>query len=119
MRLKQKADEDAEAEEDEPRKKVKQEEGEKLQAQLADMASKALYEWIKDMDEGTNRIWQATHGDTWEDAKRFGAMERDLLQKEHQEKVALFEESARKRKAAERVSLRDPEVFLDDLDPRS
>ena len=113
-----KADEEAEAEEEGPSKKAKQEEAEILENKLIAIAAKEFVAWLKEMDEGTDRIWQATWGDRWEEAKRLGAIQRERLQKEHQEKLAIIEENARKRKAKEHVSLKDPVVFLDDLDPR-
>ena len=118
IRLQKKAEEEAEAEEDAPRKKAKQEEGEKYQAQLDDMAAKALNLWIQQMEQGTERLWQSMYGDDWEEAKTLGDAERARVQKELQEKAVIVEENARKRKAREHISLKDPDVFLDDLDPR-
>lgn len=116
--MKKKAEEEAEAEEEGPRKEFKQAEAERCQAKLVDLAADAIVKWLKEMDEGTDRLWQHMLGDQWEEGKAMAAVERERCQKEHREKMALIEENARKRKAGEHVSLKDPEVFLDDLDPR-
>lgn len=116
--MKKKAEEEAEAEEDGPRKKAKQEEAEMCQAKLVDMTADAILKWLKELDEGTDRLWQHMLGDRWEEGKAMAAVERERRQKEHREQMATIEENARKRKAGEHVSLKDPVVFLDDLDPR-
>lgn len=116
--MKKKAEEEAEAEEDGPRKTFKQEEAEMCEAKLVDLAADAIFKWLKELDEGTDRLWQRMLGDRWEEGKAMAAVERERRQKEHREKMAQIEENARKRKERDHVSLKDPEVFLDDLDPR-
>lgn len=118
IRKKRKAKEEAEMEEDASRKKAKQEEVEEYQDKLVDLTATAIVRWCKEMDESTDLLWKNMLGDKWEEGKAMAAVERERCQREHREKMARIDENARQRKAREHVSLKDPEVFLDDLDPR-
>lgn len=118
MKMYQEAQGEADLEEDASQKQAKKEEAEKFMDKLIDMAVKEVLDWCEEMDKGTDLIWQNMLGERWEEGKALAAVEREKCQREHREKQAMIEENARKRKAGEHVSLKDPEVFLDDLDPR-
>lgn len=89
-----------------------------LIAQVGEMRDKAIGIWVKNMERGTVEIYKDIYGDKWEEGMKYEQEKLAEEQREHRLKQAQWEESARKRKERERVSMTGSGVYLDDLDPR-
>ena len=89
-----------------------------LQKQVGEMRDRALGILIDQMQQGTVAIYKDIYGDKWEEGMKYEQQKLAERQQEHQRKQAQLEESARKRKEKEQVSLTGSGVYLDDFDPR-
>lgn len=102
-----------------PAKKSKTEAvDESLLARINNTRDKALEVWTKQMQQGTDSIYQDIYGEHWKTGKRYEEEKLTAAQAEDKEGKADFEESMRKRAAREKVSLIGSGVFKDDWDPR-
>lgn len=89
-----------------------------LIAQASEMRDKAIEIWVKQMNDGTEKIYQDLYGSRWAEMMKYEQEKLAEEQRERQLKQAQWEESARKRKEKEQVSLTGTGVYLDDFDPR-
>lgn len=89
-----------------------------LIAQVGEMRDKAIGIWVKQMEQSTEKIYRDLYGDEWEEGMKYGQEKLAEEQRERRLKQTQWEESARKRKEREEVSLTGTGVYLDDFDPR-
>lgn len=89
-----------------------------LIAQVGEMRDKAIGIWVKQMEHGTEKIYQDIYGNNWKEGMKFEQEKLASAQRERILKQVQWEESARKRKEREKVSLTGTGVYLDDFDPR-
>lgn len=89
-----------------------------LVGQVNEMRDKALKLMVEQMQDGTEGIYKTLHGADWEEGAMFEAQRTRQRQLEARRKQAALEETERRRKENETVSLAGTGVYLDDLDPR-
>ena len=99
------------------RKRIKDEQVAEV-TNLRSLKERAVLAWVKQMDEGTDAIYKAEYGDIWQEAKRIETKRLAIRQAEARREKEELEESERKRKEAQKISVKSNRPFLDDIDPR-
>lgn len=89
-----------------------------FKTQVSEMRDRALGILFNQMQHGTTAIYQDIYGEKWEEGMKYEQQKLAEKQQEHLLKQGQLEESARKRKEKENVSLTGNGVYLDDFDPR-
>lgn len=89
-----------------------------LAGQIHHMRDEAFQLMIDQMQEGTRAIYKGLYGLEWEKGAKYEVTKTAQRQAEARKQQAALEESERKRKESETVSLTGTGVYLDDLDPR-
>ena len=82
------------------------------------MTDDALKIWTKQLQDGTDVIYQELYGQHWEEGKAFEAQLLRNTQIEAGQEQKDLETSRKRRRERSRVSLARPTVFKDDSDPR-
>ena len=102
-----------------PAKKVKRETIEpNLASKISNTKHEALQLLIKQMQNGTDRIYQDLYGVHWEAGKEYETELMMAKQAEARRENEELEQRRRIRAEKERVSMMPPTVFKDDIDPR-
>ncbi len=116
--LKRQREEEASSEREETQKKMKTEEDVKLAQQIEESRAKAFSVWVEETIVGTNELYKKTFGEQWERAKKIDELAIVKGQEEEQQRTQEREKWRREKEAREKVSLKPPMVYLDDIDPR-
>ena len=122
MKEKRKADalteEVREAGQDAVAKRLKQEERDPLLTEkIIATRGQALRLWIKQMENGTDTVYQDLYGIHWEEGKKYEAEILTTKQAEAREEQRRMEDVRLRKEEARRFSLVPATVFKDDLDP--
>ena len=96
--------------------KVKQEEP--SQQRVEELRDRGLKIMIDQMNKGTEAIYKAVYGDTWEEGMKYEQERLKKAQAEAAKQKAELEASERKRRESEKVDMYGTGVYLDDYDPR-
>ena len=100
------------------RKRIKDEQVAEVTENLRNLEERAVMALVKQMDEGTDAIYRAEYGDMWQEAKRIETKRLAMRQAEARREKEELEESERKRKEAQKISIKSNGPYLDDIDPR-
>ena len=118
MKEKRKLNEAAHRQDEANKKKRRLDEAMQLANRIEELKVESLVALQKQMEDEELNLWKELYGDQWEEAREIEKVRLAKSQKEWKKRMEAEEESARKIKEREFVSLKNPEVFLDDIDPR-
>ena len=118
LKEKRKLNEAGHKEEEANKKKRRLDEAMQLANRIEELKVESLVALHKQLGDGELNLWKGLYGDRWEEAREIEKARLADSQKEWKTRMEAVEESARKIKEREFVSLKNPQVFLDDIDPR-
>ena len=123
LREKRKAEGLSEEEEEQPQsaaKRIKQDSGEDLQAQINELTVKALWKWHDQMQTGTDNIYKSLYGVHWEEGRKYELEKLARWQAEEKQRQAELAQKDDRRSDWEKAhaAVTDPKVYKDDWDPR-
>lgn len=82
------------------------------------LRDKGLKLLIDQMTQGTEQIYKGTYGDQWKEGMKYEQQKLLIAQEEARARNVELEESERRGKEEDQISLRGTGLFLDDYDPR-
>ena len=96
----------------------REEEDSEISEKIRTTRDQALKLWIKQMDNGTNAIYQDLYGIHWEEGRKYEGELLKVKQTEAGREARRLEDVRRRKEEARKVNLAPPIVFKDDYDPR-